>query len=49
MIKEKTKTAPLRLKISEVKDLKKEAKGQFRTLASYLRMLIITHPDRNKK
>jgi hypothetical protein len=49
MIKEGTKPAPLRLKISEMRDLKREAKAEFRTLASYLRKLIITHPERKKK
>lgn len=49
MISEKTKTAPLRLKISEMRDLKREAKKEFMTLAGYLRKLVITHPDRKKK
>lgn len=49
MISEKTKPIPLRLKISEMRDLKREAKQEFMTLAGYLRKLVITHPDRKKK
>lgn len=49
MIKEKTKPAPLRLKLTEYRDLKKEASNEFMTLAGYLRKLVITHPDRKKK
>jgi hypothetical protein len=48
MIKEKTKPAPLRLKISEMRDLKREARSEFMTLAGYLRKLVITHPSRIK-
>lgn len=49
MIKEQTKPIPLRLKISEMRDLKREAKQEFMTLAGYLRKLVITHPDRKKR
>lgn len=49
MIKEQTKPIPLRLKISEMRDLKREAKLEYMTLAGYLRKLVITHPERKKK
>lgn len=49
MITEKTKPIPLRLKISEVRDLKREAKSEFMTLAGYLRKLVISHPGRKVK
>lgn len=49
MIKEQTKPIPLRLKISEMRDLKREAKQEFMTLAGYLRKLVITHPERKRK
>lgn len=49
MIKEQSKPVPLRLKVSEIRDLKKEAKIEFMSMAGYLRKLVITHPDRKKK
>jgi hypothetical protein len=49
MIDTGTKPASLRLSKEEKKELNKEAKSNFMTLAGYLRKLVITHPDRKKK
>jgi len=46
---EKTKPSPLRLFPTEEESLRNEARKQFRTLAGYLRMLIITHPEVKSK
>jgi hypothetical protein len=32
-----------------MRDLKREAKLEYMTLAGYLRKLVITHPERKKK
>lgn len=44
-----TKSVSLRLSQDEISKIKQEAKAQFRTFASYLEMLVMTHPDRKKK
>lgn len=45
----KTKSVSLRLKFEEIDKIKKEAKAQYRTFASYLEMLVMTHPERKRK
>lgn len=45
---EQTKSISLRLKPSEIEKIKKEAKAQYRTFASYLELLVMTHPSRGK-
>jgi hypothetical protein len=44
-----TKSVSTRLPLNEIAALKKEAKANYRTFASYLEMLIMTHPERKKK